>query len=228
MQHTAIIVAGGTGTRMGGETPKQFLPLKGAPIIIHTLRKFWAANGKTEIVLVLHPDYFAEWDRIASKYLLTVEKKHIHLCEGGSERIFSVENGLNFLQGFLKDKKNVLVAVHDAVRPFVAVEIIQKAFQIAQKQGAAIPCVAVKASIRKIVSWENMETEAVDRADYLEVQTPQVFLFEELKDSFDKREFDDFTDEASLYEEVSGKKVAIIEGSYDNIKITTPADLKGF
>lgn len=226
MQHTAIIVAGGTGTRMGGNIPKQFLPLKGVPIIIHTLRKFWAANGRTEIVLVLHPDYSAEWEKIAGKYLLTVEKKHIRLCEGGTERIFSVENGLNCLSQLVGDRKDVLVAVHDAVRPFVSVEVIQKTFQIAEKQGAAIPCVAVKSSLRKIVSLENMETEAVDRADFLEVQTPQVFVFEELKACFDKREFDDFTDEASLYEEVSGKRVAIVEGSYDNIKITTPADLK--
>lgn len=227
MQHTAIIVAGGTGTRMGGNIPKQFLPLKGgAPIIITTLRKFWAANGRTEIVLVLHPDYFPEWEKIAAKHLLTVEKKHIRLCEGGSERIFSVENGLNCLKTFMGDKKNVLVAVHDAVRPFVSVEIIQKTFQIAEKQGAAVPCVAVKSSLRKIVSWEKMETEAVDRADYLEVQTPQVFLLDELKECFDKREFDDFTDEASLYEEVSGKKVAVVEGSYENIKITTPEDVK--
>ncbi|MBX7241556.1 MAG: 2-C-methyl-D-erythritol 4-phosphate cytidylyltransferase [Bacteroidia bacterium] len=223
---TALLVAGGTGSRMGGVLPKQFMLLNHLPVLVLTIRRFRLVQKDMPIVIVMHEAYLSHWESLAGQYLSEEERENLYVCNGGKERIHSVYKGLLFLKENILGNLNALVAIHDAVRPFVSTAVIEECFEKALEYEAAIPCLPVKFSLRRIIPVENGETtQPVSRAEYMEVQTPQTFTFSALWDCFEERKHDDYTDDASLFQEVSGKNIAIVKGDYHNIKITTPEDM---
>jgi 2-C-methyl-D-erythritol 4-phosphate cytidylyltransferase len=210
----AIIVAGGSGIRMGGDLPKQFLELNGLPILMHTLNVFQKSNLFSAIVLVMHPDYHNYWQNLCITHHFRVSHT---LVEGGETRYHSVKNGLNALKG-----KSGLVAIHDGVRPLVTQTLIGKCIDAAQKHGNAIPAINPHESIRQGTFAHN---HSVDRKDFWLVQTPQVFNLNGLTNHYQTKWTEVFTDDASVAE-MGGEKIYIIEGERENIKITAPADFR--
>lgn len=209
----AIIVAGGSGLRMGTEIPKQFLELKGLPVLMHTIKKFHEAFTDITIKLVLPEDHKESWEKLCHKHFFTLSHD---VVSGGNSRFQSVKLGLESIPS-----SEGIVAIHDGVRPFVSKEIIRKSFSVAEEMGNATVAVAMKDSLRKI---ENNVSIAVDRKAYKIIQTPQTFRLDLVKKAFNTPELTSFTDDASVFEH-AGHKIILIEGAYDNIKITTPEDL---
>ena len=203
----AIIVAGGSGSRMKSDIPKQFIEVGGLPILMHTLKRFKEAVADIELILVLPETQFELWEMLCSKYN-TVSHQ---IVKGGKTRFQSGLNGLNFIEN------EGLVAIHDGVRPFVSVEIIRESFKIASLKGTAIVSVASKDSVR-------VYGQAVDRSTVRLIQTPQTFQIPLIKKAFETEELSTFTDDASVAEH-AGFEINLIEGNYENIKITTPEDL---
>lgn len=213
MKKYALIVAGGAGTRMKTDLPKQFLLLNKMPVLMHTIEQFYRFDRHLEIIVVLPAYQVGFWEELCNQHKFSIVHK---VTEGGKSRYHSVRNGLQLVD------KNGLVAVHDGVRPLVSKEIIATSFNVAEKQGSAITAVTLKDSIRKKTA---LATESKNRADYFLVQTPQTFQTSSLKDAYFKTEArPEFTDDASVFEASQGK-VMLIEGEYKNIKITTPEDL---
>lgn len=212
----AIIVAGGNGSRMKTEIPKQFLPLNGKPILIHTIEKFLQIPA-IEIIIVLPKNDIDYWDEMA-KLNETIQKfkNSIKITYGGASRFQSVRNGLNTI------KTDGLVAVHDGVRPLVNIETIQNSYRVAAEKGTAVTSVWVKDSVRQYN--EKGESTALDRTKLKLVQTPQTFQVNLMKKAFEVSEQSFFTDCASVLE-FSGENITLIDGSYENIKITTPEDI---
>ena len=211
--HHLILVAGGTGTRMHRSVAKQFLPLGGRPVIFHTLERFRAAMPDLHVVLVLHESLHEEWQALVAE---APDMAVDAVVTGGEERFHSVRNGLDALP-----EGAGLVAIHDAVRPFVEVETIQRCFAAAGERGAAIPVVPVKDTIRRIDSEGNAP---LDRATLRAVQTPQVFDLNDLRACYGVEYQSAFTDDASVWE-AQGRSVELVEGDLHNLKITTPEDL---
>lgn len=222
MQKAAVVVAGGSGKRMGSTLPKQFLPLAGKPVLAHTMKRFLDFEAALRIVLVLPEASIAYWKELAAQALSEDERARIRITSGGEQRTDSVEKGLQALEAWITDPSDCLVAIHDGVRPFATPVMLAAAYAQAQKYGAAVACVKVKSSLREWVS--DTESKAIDRSRYLHVQTPQTFVLDKILLAYAGRPHNQFTDDASLYEEVIGP-VSISEGSYENIKITTPEDL---
>ncbi len=208
-----IIVAGGSGTRMGADIPKQFLPLLGKPILIHTIETFLAIPSITEIILVLPTSQIPVWFDLCKKHHFDI--KHI-IVEGGETRFQSVTNGL--MKVF---DSEALVAIHDGVRPLVSREVIERCFQEAEKYGNAIPAIKPLETVR---FSEKSGTIPVDREKVLLIQTPQVFKFSIIKKCYQTLWQSSFTDDASVAE-YAGNQIHIVEGNRENIKITTPQDL---
>ncbi len=213
MKHYALIVAGGSGMRMGATVPKQFLLLHDKPILMHTLEQFAQCPSKPQIILVLPESAFPEWQALLIKYPFDVP--HL-LVAGGDTRIESVKNGL----GAISDTKSV-VAIHDGVRPLIAISTIENSYAVAKEKGSAITCVTLKDSIRYV---DSQGTNALDRQYHRLVQTPQTFVTAHIKSAYKKANIGYLTDDASVWE-AAGRQVALIEGSYTNLKITTPEDL---
>jgi len=201
----AIIVAGGSGLRMGTDIPKQFLELGGKPVLMHTLQKFRDSFSDIFIKLVLPIDHQAYWKELCQRHFFTIAHD---IVNGGHSRFQSVKNGLDSIS-----MSDGLVAIHDGVRPFV--------HKVALEKGNAIVAVPMKESIRSIHENGN---SAVERSNYRLIQTPQTFQLDLIKKAFDTTESDFFTDDASVFEK-AGHSIVLIEGSYENIKITTPEDL---
>jgi 2-C-methyl-D-erythritol 4-phosphate cytidylyltransferase len=214
LKRYAVIVAGGKGLRMGSEIPKQFLILNGLPVIMHTIQKF-AAFENLQIVLVLPQSQFDYWKELVKTYKFTVQ---IQLVEGGETRFHSVKNGLDAITDI-----DSLVAIHDGVRPMIQHEFIESAFIQATKNGNAILAIKPKDSIRK---KELLENHAVNRNNYYLIQTPQAFKTSIIKEAYSKADDDNFTDDASVLEGVLKQKIYMIQGDENNIKITSPVDLK--
>lgn len=210
-QAWAVIVAGGSGTRMGVSTPKQFISLHGRPILAHTIEKF-AAAGVQNIVLVLPGSSIENWAQLCLEYNLKVP--HIQVA-GGASRTASVVAGLNVVPDA------GLVAVHDGVRPLVSTQLIVNAYEAAAAHGSAIPVVSVKDSIRY---RDASGSHAVDRSTLTAVQTPQTFSIAALKKAYATLSSTDVSDDATVLE-AAGHAVHLIEGDYRNIKITTAEDL---
>lgn len=224
MIHTAVIVAGGKGTRMGADLPKQFLALAGKPILVHSVERFLHFHSDLRLVLVLPEAEQAAWREIAAQYLPAEDRNRIVLAPGGSMRTHSVANGLEMLAAHLSQSDPCLVAIHDGVRPFLTGPMLQKAYETAGAAGASVACVQVKASLRRVD--ETGRSQAVDRSHFLEVQTPQTFFLDQILAAYRRRPHDQFTDDASLYEATfPDRAVAVCAGSYDNLKITTPEDM---
>lgn len=207
-----IIVAGGSGSRMGGTLPKQFSLVGGEPILARTINNFRKALPASRIVVVLPAEYIEFWKNFSARFNVA---KH-SVIEGGKERFHSVKSGIESLSCELD-----LIAVQDGVRPFASKDMILRAVECASKNGSAIPVVKAVDSYRAI---EGEESKIVDRTPLRIVQTPQIFAAPILRAAYDTPFRVDFTDDASVVE-FSGEKVTLCEGEYTNIKITTPSDL---
>lgn len=210
--HSVVIVAGGSGTRMKTILPKQFIEIAGKPVLVHTIEAFLRDDLRMEVILVLPPDHFSTWEKIKAEYLPNQEIIH---TSGGATRFQSVRFGLEKVT-------RELVAVHDAVRPCVSHTVIQKAFESAEKFGSGLVTVSLKDSIREVTG--NKST-ARDRTAYRIVQTPQTFQTNLIRKAFLQEESPAFTDDATVFE-AAGYQVHLVEGTYENIKITTAEDLK--
>lgn len=225
MNHT-IIVAGGKGLRMGGDIPKQFIPVNGMPVLMHTIRRFREYDPQMHIVLVLPKDHQDYWRQLCGEYSFT--DRH-DIADGGSTRFHSSQNGIMAL-AVAPDSD--IVAIHDGVRPLVSVETIGRCFTAAAESGAAIPVLPVIDTLRYVghADENGVNTEQgynVLRSDYRVVQTPQTFRLALLRRAFTQPFSERFTDDASVVEAL-GEKVTMVDGNRENIKITTPYDLKVF
>lgn len=225
MNHT-IIVAGGKGLRMGGDIPKQFIPVNGMPVLMHTIRRFREFDPQMHIVLVLPKDHQDYWRQLCGEYCFT--DRH-DIADGGSTRFHSSQNGIMALA---EAHDTDIVAIHDGVRPLVSVETIGRCFTAAAESGAAIPVLPVIDTLRYVghADENGVNTEQghnVLRSDYRVVQTPQTFRLALLRRAFTQPFSERFTDDASVVEAL-GEKVAMVDGNRENIKITTPYDLKVF
>ncbi len=213
MNRVALIVAGGKGLRMGSELPKQFLPVAGKPVLMHTLEAFRRCDADIQLILVLPAEQQAYWQALCEEYCFDVPHT---VADGGETRFHSVKNGLAYVQ------EPALVAVHDGVRPFVAAGVIEHGYRLAELHRAVIPVIDVVETVRFLT--EN-GSETVDRNRYKLVQTPQVFDAALLKQAYLQTYSPSFTDDASVVEAL-GVPVHLTEGNRENIKITTPFDLK--
>lgn len=210
-----VIVAGGKGLRMGGDIPKQFLPINGKPVLMRTLERFREYSPALQIILVLPVSQQDYWHTLCKQYDFSVDYQ---IANGGETRFHSVQNGL----ALIPDDAQGVVGVHDGVRPFVSVEVIDRCFEAARTQKAVIPVTPVVETLRHID--EDGSGRNVLRSDYRLVQTPQTFDIQLLKKANKQPYSEAFTDDASVVEGI-GQKVAMVEGNRENIKITTPFDI---
>ena len=213
MKKHIIIVAGGKGLRMGGDIPKQFLPVCGKPVLMRTLEAFHVYDASIHLILVLPVSQQAYWKQLCEEYQFDLMHE---IADGGETRFHSVKNGLALI------KEDGLVGVHDGVRPFVSQEVIARCYDEALSLKAVIPVVGVVETVRHLTD-EGSET--VPRDQYKLVQTPQVFDVALLRRAYEQTYTDMFTDDASVVEAL-GEKVYLVEGNRENIKLTTPFDLK--
>lgn len=207
-----IIVAGGSGKRMGAAIPKQFLLLANKPVLQHTIQAFHQFDSSINIILVLPEDHISHWKALCEKYQFELPHQ---IAVGGDERFNSVKNGLQLLNS------EQLVGVHDGVRPLVSQNAITRCFEEALKTGAAVPCVPVSDTLRKV---NGTQSRWVNRAEYVRVQTPQCFKSDLLISAYNQPFSADFTDDASVVEK-AGYQVTLVKGNEENIKITDPTDL---
>jgi len=212
MQKSVIIVAGGSGKRMNADIPKQFIEIKGKPILMHTIEKFYAYDYSINIIVVLPELHIEYWNKLVEKYNF---KLPIQIVKGGESRFESVKNGLKLI-------KNGIVGIHDAVRPLVSSDTIKRAYEAAILDGNAIPCININDSLRII---NNSGSETLNRNHVRIVQTPQCFEVSIIKKAYLQDYNSKFTDDASVLEN-SGIFIHLVEGNHENIKITRPLDIK--
>ncbi|GGI25750.1 2-C-methyl-D-erythritol 4-phosphate cytidylyltransferase [Pedobacter mendelii] len=213
MKYYAVIVAGGSGNRMQTETPKQFLLLKNLPVLMHTIKAFAQSDSQPKILLVLNKEQQAYWLRLCEEFNFRIPHQIIN---GGTERFYSVKNAIETIN------EESIVAIHDAVRPLISKELIDKGFKQAETIGNVIAAVQSSDSVRML---RDNKTNALSRNEIYLVQTPQTFSLKILKESY-KQEFSThFTDDASVVE-LAGYEINIVEGERNNIKITYPIDLE--
>ncbi|MFN5183695.1 MAG: 2-C-methyl-D-erythritol 4-phosphate cytidylyltransferase [Bacteroidota bacterium] len=208
-----VLVAGGSGSRMGSSIPKQFMALNGKPVLYHTIQKFLDAEEHIDIIIVIHPSWKSELNDLLKQYFPEVR---FQIIDGGETRFDSVKNGLSLV------KQEGLVMIHDAARPLVSVETISRCISETFRSGSAIPVIAPSESIRKI---ENGKSTAVNRDEFRLVQTPQCFMSEIIKSAYEVQYISKFTDDASVFEH-AGHNVNLVNGNPENIKITQPSDLE--
>lgn len=214
MYRTALIVAGGKGLRMGSELPKQFLPIGGKPVLMHTLEAFHRFDKRMQLILVLPREQQGFWQELCETHGFNIRHE---IADGGETRFHSVKNGLALINGI-----GGMVGVHDGVRPFVSQEVIARCFREAAVRKAVIPVIDVVETVRHLTG---SGSETVNRNDYKLVQTPQVFDADLLRRAYEQEFTPFFTDDASVVEAM-GVPVHLVEGNRENIKITTPFDLK--
>ncbi len=212
----AIIVAGGKGLRMGTDIPKQFLPINGLPVLMHTIKRFREYDNSLNIILVLPKEQHEYWHELCKNYHFTAAYA---VADGGETRFHSVKNGL----AVIPDDAEGIVGVHDGVRPFPSVEVIRNCFETARTAKAVVPVVSIVETLIHIDGQGGSET--VPRDDYRLVQTPQTFDIQLLKRAYRQDYQDSFTDDASVVDNI-GHAITLIEGNRENIKITTPSDLR--
>ena len=213
MQRSTIIVAGGSGKRMGAAVPKQFLPLRGRPLLMWTFEAFHRFDPTMQLVAVLPKDHHGTWQVLCDEHRFALPHT---LVSGGAERFHSTLEGLKAVT------HEGLVAVHDGVRPLVSAALIARCFAAAEEHGAAIPVVPIASSVRELTEEGS---QAIDRSRLRAVQTPQCFRVPLLRRAFELPYDPAFTDEATLVERL-GVDVHLVEGEEHNIKVTTPFDLK--
>ena len=212
MDQYVVIVAGGSGKRMGMDTPKQFLELSGRPVLMHTIERFREFDPTIEIITVLPENQLRHWIDLQKQYSFTIPQT---IVKGGSTRFHSVRNGLKFVNA------PGIVAIHDGVRPFVSIDTIRRCFYIAEKLGNAIPAISPIESLRIVT---DSGSRPVDRFHVKQIQTPQVFNAELIKKAYLQEYKPEYSDDATVLEN-TGEKINLIEGNRENIKITNPEDL---
>jgi len=220
-----IIVAGGKGLRMGGDVPKQFLPVGGRPVLMRTIERFRQYSAALQVILVLPEAQQPLWHRLCEAHAFPLPQPGTdalyRLASGGPTRFHSVQNGL----ALIPDEAQGVVGVHDGVRPFPSVEVISRCYATARQAGAAVPVVPVVETLRHIAGGADGASATVPRSEYRLVQTPQAFDIQLLKAANRQPYRDDFTDDASVVE-AYGHPITLVEGNRENIKITTPYDLR--
>lgn len=210
-----IIVAGGKGLRMGSALPKQFIPIGGKPLLMHTIDVFLQYDKNMHVILVLPIDQQAYWKELCEEYVF---QRPYLLANGGNTRFHSVQNGLSLIDR----QEDGVVGVHDGVRPFVSLETIRQCYDAAERLGAVVPVTDINETVRYVSSASQSHT--VNRDEYKLVQTPQVFGIQLLKQAYQQEYIETFTDDASVVEAM-GKTIHLVTGNRENIKITTPFDL---
>ena len=210
-----IIVAGGKGLRMGSDIPKQFLPIGGKPVLMRTLERFRRYSPTLQIILVLPKAQQDYWQKLCKEYAFDIDYQ---LADGGETRFHSVQNGL----AKIPDNAQGVVGVHDGVRPFPSIDVIRNCYETAREKKAVIPVIPVVETVRHLKGDTSV---TVSRNDYRLVQTPQTFDIQLLKAANRQPYNDGFTDDASVVE-AFGFDITLVEGNRENIKITTPYDLK--
>ncbi len=210
-----IIVAGGKGLRMGSDIPKQFLPIGGKPVLMRTLERFRQYSPYLQIILVLPKAQQDYWQKLCKEYAFDIDYQ---LADGGETRFHSVQNGL----AKIPDNAQGVVGVHDGVRPFPSIDVIRNCYETAREKKAVIPVIPVVETVRHLKGDTSV---TVPRNDYRLVQTPQTFDIQLLKAANRQPYNDGFTDDASVVE-AFGFNITLVEGNRENIKITTPYDLK--
>lgn len=218
-----IIVAGGKGLRMGSDIPKQFLPVGGKPVLMRTIERFREYSADLQVILVLPKSQQDYWRQLCQQYQYPLPSQvegegSYLLADGGETRFHSVQNGL----ALIPDDADGVVGVHDGVRPFPSVEVIRRCYETARQTGAAVPVIPVVETLRHTVDNTSV---TVPRSDYRLVQTPQTFDIQLLQAANRQPYNDGFTDDASVVESY-GHAITLVEGNRENIKITTPYDLK--
>ena len=216
MERYAILVAGGKGLRMGGDIPKQFLPVGGKPVLMRTVEVFRQAYPDIHIILVLPVSQQDYWRQLCQEYRFDVP---VQVADGGETRFHSVSNGLKLIP----DDADGVVGVHDGVRPFVAVETVRRCYEEAVEKGAVVPVISVVETVRQL--RKDGTSVTVPRDEYKLVQTPQTFRISLLKEAYRQPYTSFFTDDASVVEAM-GESVRLVEGNRENIKITTPSDIR--
>ena len=211
MKKVVLIVAGGEGQRMNSSIPKQFQELQGLPILMHSINAFDTYDSSIRIILVLNRKYDAHWQTLCQGHVFNVKHEIIF---GGASRFESVKNGLAAIKG------DVLIAIHDSVRPLVSQETISSVFDTAVEKGNAVPCIPLNDSIR---IQDKDGNEAKDRSSFVLIQTPQCFKSDQLLNAYDVIPQEEFTDDASVVE-AKGHAINLVDGNYENIKITLPKD----
>ena len=220
-----IIVAGGKGLRMGSDIPKQFLPIGGKPVLMRTLERFRAYSSALQIILVLPEAQQDYWRQLCEEDHFNIEHQ---IANGGQTRFHSVQNGL----ALVPDDAEGVVGVHDGVRPFPSIEVIRNCYETAREKKAVIPVIPVVETVRQLIDSDSQLSilnsqlsKTVPRDEYRLVQTPQAFDIQLLKAANRQPYNDGFTDDASVVESY-GYAITLLEGNRENIKITTPYDLK--
>ncbi len=208
----AIIVAGGTGSRLKGDVPKQFMLLNEKPVIQYSLEAFHSFDPSIQIILVIHPDYLSFWDQLCLQYKISVPHK---TAKGGKTRFDSVKNGLKLVAD------DGLLAIHDAARPVITPDFIGHLFSEAEINGSAMPGINLTDTIRMI---DGDTSHQLDRTFLRAMQTPQVFKVSELKRAYSQSYVPTFTDDASVMQS-AGFPLHLTDGRPENIKITNPQDI---
>jgi 2-C-methyl-D-erythritol 4-phosphate cytidylyltransferase len=211
-QKYIIIGAGGTGSRMQSDIPKQFIELGGEAIIVRTIKTFLNYDAAIQIIISVHKDFKTYLEDLCAKNDLM----NIKIVLGGETRFHSVKNGLD-----LVTDQTAIIGIHDAARPFVSLQTIKNCFDIAKEKGNATPCITITESLRSVNAEKNM---SVNRNDFKIIQTPQCFLASKIKKAFLQEYNASFTDDATVLESI-GDKINLVEGNIDNIKITNKFDL---
>ncbi len=214
MEQHLIIVAGGIGSRMKNDRPKQFIDLKGTTILIRTLQAFLQYNPNISTVISVHRNYKTYLENLLEKTGMNLP--NIKITFGGDTRFESVKHGLKTIAS-----ETGIVGIHDAARPLVSQQTIKNCFETAAMRGNAVPCVPVNESLRKI---SNNINASVNRNEYKIVQTPQCFQLAAIRKAFEQPYSTSFTDDATVFE-AAGGSIVLVEGNEENIKITSPHDL---
>ncbi|OQX74834.1 MAG: 2-C-methyl-D-erythritol 4-phosphate cytidylyltransferase [Bacteroidetes bacterium 4484_249] len=213
MNKQVLIVAGGIGKRMLSNIPKQFLTVAGKPLLFHTFECFNKFSIDISITLVI-PEFYADyWQSLITKFNFKIDHR---VAFGGETRYHSVNNGLDLI------RETGLIAIHDGVRPLVTKGTLKRVFATAEKKGNAIPVIPVNESMRKL---HKKKSKPIDRENFRLVQTPQCFHSDLIKKAYEQEYRKEFTDDATVVEAM-GVKINLVEGNAENIKITSPVDLK--
>jgi 2-C-methyl-D-erythritol 4-phosphate cytidylyltransferase len=211
MNNAVIIVAAGTGSRMLTDIPKQFLELNGLPVVMHTINRFHEYDPAIKIILVIAEEEQQRWERLTEHFNFTT---NVVCVTGGSTRFESVANGLNAV-------KEEIVAIHDAVRPLVSLDLIRRSYEEAEKHTVAVPAIPIADTIREMI---DKSSRVIDRKNLRIIQTPQCFNTILLKKAYSNATHKTFTDDAGVFES-DGNEIYLIPGEKSNIKITLPEDL---
>ncbi len=212
MNYYAIILAGGVGKRMKNDIPKQFVTLKGIPLLMYSIKQFYSAIPSISIIVVLPKAKMEAWKTLCNEHAFNIPHK---IADGGPERFHSVKNALLYV------KADGIVAIHDGARPLVSTKLIKKTFELTAKYDNAVPAISIKDSLRIVDAALNKQ---IDRKIIKSIQTPQCFMSSAILKAYRQAYSEEFTDDASVYEK-DGNSINLIEGDTKNIKITYPEDL---